>query len=631
MAVPRPPLPTVRVTLGEPGYISTRNSAIELKATSGNAAFDGHIGYHFEVDGKRTIDIPVVARAVLKPHQEWSFATWMQLREPSWQERDSLNRELVIEWRDRSMSLVAQKVVGRPPWSTVTALRVVGDGEAAGECCFGKRAYVRRAADLPAVAQWYSGFSYFVIATERWLDLPLPVREAAFSAGTPRVFIGAPRAGQTLTALDRAVLPVAFADGGSWRAKKGATSTGSPSSRDLVTDEWNVFARDASALAADLPVTKRFNKRPYGRWRPVADVRASELVRRNAVVIIALLVLLVTVVIALMLVRSRRIVAIAATLVAVAALLACRDQLRLRADTHIYDEWRPEGLDATRHLTTIREYGPTPIAGHPTSADDVRLSVTRAGDDRQEAEVRDANTAPGYGAMFVRGSLAWDSTARRARRSEVGTPIRITIRRRDHQSMTFDYEAPFPVQFARASWTWNGMTQYGDGRLTGGKHGQATVHNMRFVSSLQGELQEFWNWGDTTIALAGIGEKRTSVVFWNDVSDRDGAAQWSMSGQLRRGADGIARCSFGIRPFSPDATVWVEPQGMGKIPEMTVTYAGNSVPLASDETVKAGRRKLDAAIVRRIATEGGVLSIAVEADADDSLPGVEIVVKENRQ
>ncbi|HET7712624.1 MAG TPA: hypothetical protein VFL80_11895, partial [Thermoanaerobaculia bacterium] len=145
---PRSSLPAVSVVLGEPGYISTRNSPIELRAIGGSSPFDGYIGFHFEVAGKKTVDVPVVARAVLRPGQAWSFATWAQVREVAWQ-KSALDRELVIEWRDRSMRVIARRSTGTPPWNDPRPLRVIRDGEAVSDsCCLGVAAHVRSARNL---------------------------------------------------------------------------------------------------------------------------------------------------------------------------------------------------------------------------------------------------------------------------------------------------------------------------------------------------------------------------------------------------------------------------------------------------------------------------------------------------
>jgi hypothetical protein len=632
---PRPSLPAVTIVLGEPGYISKGNTPITLQAAASNAAFDGHIGYHFEVAGNKTVDIPVVARAVLAPHGQWSFNTWLHVDEPRWTQGKNPNRELVIEWRDRSMLLVAKKVAGTPPWSDASPLRIVRDGQAPdAACCFGVTGQVRRVADLATVAQWYTGFSRLVIATELWLDLPPPVREAAFASGIRRVFIGSPRADQTLSAIDRAVLPVEFSStpGPSWRAKSGTRFVGTDSSPSLVDDGWNVFVADAAAVAQVLPSTNVTPIRGSGGESPYVDRRAVEVLRDELVRTIAIVVLLLTVAIAIVMTRARRGVALASSVVIAIALLACRDQLRTRSRTHVQEEWAVEGVGATSHSIDVDQYGPTPIAAHPMRSEDIRTSVTGPGFVRQDAELRTAGTAPGHGAMFISpNGQAWDFTKRWARRSEAGQPVRITILSRQHDTMTFDYEAPFPVQFARARWTWNDRSHEGDGRLGGASRGRATVHNSRYVAPLKA-VRELHVPGDTEIALIAVDDNRTAVLKWKDRSAGEPAPNWTMGSWLQRDGTGVGRCSFALPRFSPDSTMSIQISEMMQMRNLRVTFGGATIPLIKDDTIVWGNRVIDAAMVKRMATEGGILAIAVEGVGDTLLSPhwVEIKVKENR-
>lgn len=653
VAPPRPSLPAVTVTMGEPGYVSKANTAIELNAVASNAAFDGYIGYHLEVAGNQTIDVPVVARAVLAPHQLWTFNTWLQVTDPQWQHSKRPQRELVVEWRDRSMRLTAKKVAGKPSWSESSPLQVVRDGETATTpCCFGSAAQVRRPADLSIIAQWYSSFSRLVIRTDLWLDLPQQVREAAVSSGLRRVFIGAPRPDQQLSELDRAVIPVEFLrvtaetnlpsphsqksgitpSATSWRAKQGAVIAGSESSPYLVDDGWNVFLADTSTLGDPLPTTRRLSQLPSGLERPHRDRDVADIVRFDLVMIVAIAILLLTLVLPVMLVRSLRVVAMVITVATAVALLACRDQLRVRALTHRRDEWKPEGLGAMRHWTEVNQYGPSPLAENPIRPEERRLLVTGIGDVRQEAELRGSGTAPGHGAVFMSAfDREWDSTSRWARRTEFGQPVKITIRDRKHDTMTFDYEAPFPVDFARARWIWNGAVHFGDGRLNGTKRGTATVHNMAFLRALEGDFRDFRRFGDSEVMLVAVRETGTAAITWKDPDKSQVGSQWQMTAELHADANGIGRCSFVVPRFAPGATVWVGNEDVIRLKSFTATFEGVDVPLLQDPTLPGNRRLLDPASVQRMATEGGVLSVAMEQTEGSQMstaPWVTLHVKE---
>ena len=650
---PRPSLPAVTVVLGEPGYVSKTNTPIELNAVGSSGAFDGYIGYRLEVGGKRTLDNPIVARAALAPHQQWTFKTWLQLFEPNWTGK-SPQRELVVEWRDRSMRLIDKKPAGTPPWSAAAPLQIVRDGESAPACCFGVAAQVRHPADLADVAQWYSGFAHLVINTDLWLDLPLQIREAAVSSGLHRSFIGAARPGQQMSELDRAVIPVEFLPAAgettvpwpyaqkkatirsavSWRAKPGTVVAGTESSPYLVDDGWSVFLADAVALATPLPSTRRVAKLPFAAEQPHVDRNFGDLIRFDLVRIVAFAVVLLTLVFSVMVVRSVRVVAIFGAVGIAIALLACRDQLRVRSLTHTRDEWRPQGLGTMRHETETFQYGPTPIGEHLMQSEDRRLAVTSVGPQvRQEAELRGNATPPGHGVMFMSAAdREWDSTSRLARKTEVGVPVKVTIRERKHDTMTFDYEAPFPVDCARARWISNGMVHSGDGRLGGSKRGTATVQNMSFLKALHHEVSPFSSISRDEVTLAAVSDERTAAITWTDPATAFTASHWQIYGELKPDAQGIGHWLLVLPRFSPDAAVSVGIESLG-VKTITATFAGINIPLQKDPMLLGNRRRLDPALVKRIATEGGILSIAIELNEGGDIltaPWVTLDVKEKK-
>ena len=77
----RAALPAVTIDLGYPGpYLSPTSSPIMLRATAGNLPFNGYIGYHLAVKNVRAFNPPVISRAILRPHQSWSWTTQLDLQ-----------------------------------------------------------------------------------------------------------------------------------------------------------------------------------------------------------------------------------------------------------------------------------------------------------------------------------------------------------------------------------------------------------------------------------------------------------------------------------------------------------------------------------------------------------------------
>src|SRR5206468_7393788 len=96
---------------------------ITLHAVAGDYPFDGYIGFHFRVHDHATYDTPVISRAVLHPHEQWTFTTFARLRrfgrlgEAPAAKGGTVAREIAIEWRDRRMHVAAVRSAGVPPWT----------------------------------------------------------------------------------------------------------------------------------------------------------------------------------------------------------------------------------------------------------------------------------------------------------------------------------------------------------------------------------------------------------------------------------------------------------------------------------------------------------------------------------
>src|SRR6266545_1231289 len=143
---PRATLPAVTIDLGYSGpYVPSQNSPITLRATAGDRSFNGYIGFHFRVKEHRTYDTPVIARAVLRPHQAWTFSTFVTLRRLVGLQQDTVPREIAIEWRDASMNVTAVRSAGVPPWTPWTTpflpLRIGARTTAEPSSALGRGAY----------------------------------------------------------------------------------------------------------------------------------------------------------------------------------------------------------------------------------------------------------------------------------------------------------------------------------------------------------------------------------------------------------------------------------------------------------------------------------------------------------
>lgn len=151
---PRPGLPAVTLDLGYPGpYIPAVNTPVALFATASDVPFDGFIGFHFAVGGRRTIDTPVIARATLRPRQPWTFQTIVTMRR--WgapPDNGARPRELVVEWRNRAMEIIDSQSAGTPPWTTfgdeLRPLRIIEPDEQT-ISALGGEAHIERADALP--------------------------------------------------------------------------------------------------------------------------------------------------------------------------------------------------------------------------------------------------------------------------------------------------------------------------------------------------------------------------------------------------------------------------------------------------------------------------------------------------
>ena len=504
---PRPNLPAVEIALGYPGqYLAMENSPIELRARSGEAPFDGYLGYHVAVSAARhaterilTNDVPVVSRASLAPHSAWTFSSWLRVSSFDRAPVSAANtRELVIEWRDHNMKLIAERSVGVPPWAPASRpLRVVGRDETNVDPSYlDTEALLLPARELPATVQWYAGFPALIVPLEVWLQLPAPVREAVFRSDVLVYFFGVPDRLPQMTNTDRALLPVELesaasvlsipwpyaAEAGaaqqvplSWRPKKGTRVLGTNRSPYVTISPISVYAADESALRTRLPrfALSRRETPPQPRKGRKLSPTLSEIVHefRPLLVVVVLAILSVT---AWMAFRRRAHWIVLALAAAVAVLtVAARNQIRT-AGGAVAEEVRLASPDVWEAATFRRDFGAVPLRVDAADAAKALDSVTRSTRSTNSyVEVRGARTAPGFGDLYA--NKAWESSSRQMRRRELGSPATIDIVSASAERLVVRYSARAAVSHVVADWTFDGRRYYGTAHGTRSTSGEVTI------------------------------------------------------------------------------------------------------------------------------------------------------------
>jgi hypothetical protein len=455
----KPGLPAIRIELGYPGeYVPAINSPIVITATAADVPFHGYIGYHFAAKGLQTRDTPVVFPMQLLSHGTGSVRSFANVSQ--WgvvAENGKLPRELAIQWRDRDMRVIATQSAGVPPWTTFgdqpRALTITADTAEAS--VLGRKAYVAAPAALSDRAQWYAGFSSVVAPLDIWIDVPLRVREAVFSSGVYIVLSGFPRAGQSLDALNAAILPVVFKPSPgsyevpwpygqsrpvipspvSWTAKNGVASLGPAANPYIVRSAVATWIADDRALTRPLPAIERVASMAPINFYTFPNQRLDRVMLSAAGA--ALLVSFVAWPIARR--KPAWITAVALLVISVAIVLA-RPGLRVPS-AYQRTLRTPVAPGIANRFEVLFANGPTPIAEIVAAPENARMMLTGDFGLREDAEVRTSGAAPSMGLLYRR--YDWDTSARwRFRREHdgsVGTNDRIVDAsiRDFHGSITF--------------------------------------------------------------------------------------------------------------------------------------------------------------------------------------------------
>ena len=651
---PHPGLPTVTIDLGYPGsYISPDSSPITLRATAGDLPFDGYIGFHFELNGARTANIPVASRVVLRPHQSWSFSTRAALNY-----HGDLKRAIVIDWLNRSVEPIARQSAGVPPWSNRSGrLRVIRAGETYSSIS-GDDAW-EHADALPDTAWWYRGFRELVVPLNVWLDLPPHTREAIFASGIHAVFFGLPEAAQQMDAIDRALLPVDFEPRPgsyqipwpyrpaasapipvplSWKARPGAVWTGSASMPYIVSSQIATWIADENALAGTLPEMNPYPIRRErrldatgirGRWPGLGDIL------RSFFPFVALI--LIAVASLALWPLMRRSPGLPLVLIAVAfstAILLGRNRIRPigngSADSgtsYRYDIRSPLAPGVVEQYSRERIYGPAPLPPKRASAETLRTLITNVDHDGRGMEIRDSATPPGWGAI-VRDQT-WDAASRLWGRRELGVAPVIHVHQRDEHKVVLDYESPYPVDRIGAEWVYGNTEYFGSVATRGNRRGTVTIEDgVRLWSS----EYAFWDMPQpaetqaaryrTSMRVSLVEKRRNGarMIEWGDPFPTAGQkrASFLMSAQLLDNADATKSGLFAV----PVALIGPETRALISIPkalgdtEVTVSYAtGNSraVPTGRDGVPYLSTAyAIPPETFRQIVEQGGLLKVSLK-------------------
>ena len=443
VVAPRPGLPQVEVEFGYAGsYVPALNSPITFRATGAHVPFDGYIGYHFVAGGGKTVDTPVIARAVIRPHGAWAFQTIATL--VYWGgvvERAGVSRDLIVEWRDRAMKIIATQSAGIPPWTDFTQqLRPLLMTDQPSETVLGAPACVERADALPDRAQWYRGFSAVVMSLSSFLDLKKAVRESIFASGVYVILYGVPRVDQHLEPLDAALLPVVFREGAgsyeapwpyrgsrampvgtrvTWTAKRGVQLIGAADRPYIASSHIAAWFADDVALAWPVPAIERRAWRSID-WLPLHLRRPTLLERigqQSAPLAAGGAVILGCITWISM--RKRPTVALALVLIVIcAAVIVQRERLRpnmsLADDVTIREPIAPDVVVAYQRQSID---GPVPLAERPR---DLRTTISGdAGGYYQAIEVRSSDSAVSAGTIYA--DREWDGVMQWTYRHELDT------------------------------------------------------------------------------------------------------------------------------------------------------------------------------------------------------------------
>jgi len=630
----KPGLPRVEVEYGYPdGYVSSSNTPIRLRARTGARPFDGYIGYGIKVDGMRTVDVPVISRAVIAPNSDWTFSSWLDVRGGEESVRRLADRELFVTWRDGDAEVIEALSIGRPPWSRPRPLRIAADTEVITDATYlGARTVVLNSAALSTEPIWYTGFSSVVVPTTVWFGLPQSTRDAIFRSTVRVHFFGVPATLPNMSAVDRAHLPIELVPGSpiGWRAKRGAHIVGSSARPDVVANDIATFAASEEGLRARVPA---FAHRPLGDyveplgWQSQA-LRPREILREYRPLLIFSVVLLSSVLGWLAMRRtSRRVIFIAVPALGIAALvvIGIRDWIRPPEGAHVYTSLTLSAPGVVDVHTERRDYGiaprTVPASVVATFAGTVTERISWAW-----AEERNSGTPPGLGVLL---GGTWRNSVRESDRRELGTPATIRIVSLTAGELVVDFESNRPVDYVAAQWTWKGTNRRGVARADSRSSGRTVVRDRHRVapdmwtrswkpddmSSSPSAISE--PTGATRVSLITADREQTTVIQYVDSSEKVTAPPYRMAADLHPDGNGIPSAALALPGPVPHRArgrltlAQVSPASLRQLE--TIRFEGPAGSAAMDLTrMRHGIVEIDGGELRRIAPDGGIIRLLVE-------------------
>ena len=603
---PRPDLPAVAVELGYPGgYVSRDGSPIELRALGGTR-FDGYIGYHFEVDGNRTVD-PAVAAKMPR------LQSTVRLRMFDIGLRPAAARTLVLDWRDGTGRALGQANAGVPPWSDPRPARITTSNEPAP---------LRRHFDLETVfldvsqlstsPGWYAGFHSLIFPVTTWLSLPVDVKSAIFSSGAQLITFGLPAPGALLSPIDDAVLPVTF-DAAGAHPKPREDYAASTSGPRFVGSKGVSWAASEEILASPLPATNAFLLAkptfdlPLDSWRGriVAFLREVRIMLLLAVAVIAS-------VLACVFVRRGATIAvcIGASLL-IAAHPLYRDTIRRRSERRTIETWRANEGPRSIHSRDVSAYGDSPL--HP--------QLTDAAWNRTATFLTPgSNPAPRWIELTPDGvpiqfdhSAPWAEFEQAGTRRESGSPVKAHVDSISDRSLSFRYEIAERAASVYAGWTFRGRYYFGNAELPAGG-GRVTI------SADRSSLNPHWDLSTFPMPRITAGESvelrfeagtraHTRRLHWIGSVAQRGFLPYFMTAPVIARPDGTLAASFLIPEggIPRDGFIAVG----GSLPEGAILEgAGQRIPLAYVE----GRARVTVADFRRVAREHDIVTVIMRPD-----------------
>ncbi len=647
-ASPRPALPTVTIDLGYPGpYVPVHSAPITLRATAGDHPFDGYIGFHFRVNQRPTYDTPVIARAVLRPHESWTFSTYANLQQLGRPQRDSVPREIAIEWRDLTMKIRGVADAGVPPWTSWTEPLTLQ--QTAPVSVLGRSAHFQRPDALRDRAQWYAGFSDLVAPLDVWLDLPRRVREAVLGSGIHVVTFGLPRSGRELDDLDRALLPVKF-DGKpgsyrvpwpygnsetvavpvSWAVSSGATGIGNGPLPYMVRSAVASWVVDENGVSRPLPATAA---RPMSLQ--LATNRSSELDPNVPVAVAwprpaqllrvypAPVLLLGAAVLCLagwLVARKRpRAALIVALMLSAMFVLAARERIRPPSGVYRFEVETTLSPGVIRTLELTRTYGASPLPAGGHDAETMRTSVTGALEILGDAEIRTSNTPVAMGVM--RRNNDWDAITRWSRRDGLGKGPSVRIRSREGKTLVLDYQSASPVNYVHAEWLCGDTFCSGATAVRPGTRGSATINNALTTWREPELFTRKYTPGisrtPATMRVSLVQKTRndTRILEWLEPAGLSDSGSFLMTDRKMTMNEWNSFTFALPRGVSPAATALVSAGALEPAPTVRVTWASGSSALAPTG-VRIGTRSyaLSPAALRDILASGSIVEVSVSRD-----------------